>query len=152
MVTIEHSVVVERSIEDVFEFVTDDRNIRLCQLDAIATPDSLKASWPRRALDEVNRCRGGDPLPTNISLYKPRRDRSDSDSFPFDGEHILEPLEGATRYTLVVDVLLANRAKRQMETSLNMLKAILEGEERAAAKPLAGLSGSREPALSRLTA
>ena len=63
MVTIEHSVIVERSIEDVFEFVTDDRNIRLCQLDAIATRDSSKTRRPRRASDEVKRCRGGDRLP-----------------------------------------------------------------------------------------
>ena len=152
MVTIEHSVIVERPIEDVFEFVTDDRNVRLCQLDAIATRDSSKARRPRCGSAGLKGFRGNDPLPTNIFHYAPQRVRSDSNSFPFDGEHVLEPLEGATRYTLIVDVLLTNLAKRQIETSLSRLKAILEGNECAPADPLFDFPGSWAPALDRLIA
>ncbi len=152
MVTIEHSVIVERPIEDVFEFVTDDRNIRLCQLDAIATPDRLKARRPRCAPAEVKWFRDGDSVPTSIFHYAPQRVRSDSGSLPFDGEHILEPLEGATRYTLIVDAVLANIAKRQIEASLRRLKAILEGNGYAAGEPPFGLSGSWGSVLDQLTA
>ncbi len=152
MVTIEHSVVVERPIEDVFEFVTDDRNVRLCQLDAIATPDRLNARRPRCAPAEVKWLRDGDSVPTSIFHYAPQRVRSDSDSFPFDGEHVLEPLDGATRYTLIVDAVIASMAKRQIEASLNRLKAILEGNEYAAGEPRLGFSGSWGSALDRLTA
>ena len=152
MVTVEHSVIVERSIEDVFEFVTDDRNIRLCQLDTVATRDKSTPGWSRCASGEVRRFRGRDPLSTGVCQRERNGGHSDSDSFPFDGEHILEPLEGATRYTLIVDALLVNMARRQMETSLNRLKAILEGREYAPGQPVFGLSGSWVSALGELTA
>lgn len=142
MARVESSVVIERSVDEVFEFVTDPRN---------------EALWSSLTVEQVKTSEGPTDIGTRlrntvkflgrqfdmtfeITEYKINKRnciRTVSGPIPTTGCRIVEPAEGGTRFTQITkgevgdffklaEPLVVRAARRQYETDLATLKDILE--------------------------
>ena len=145
MSKIERSVVIDRPIEKVFEFVHDPTKDPLWQATIVET--QLLTDGPMRAgsqIREVRRFLGVRvEFSYEVTEYEPPKRSSIkaiSGPFPFSGGYSLEPLDGATRFTIGGDIeahgffklaepVFTRIAARELETNLGHLKDLLEAEQ-----------------------
>jgi uncharacterized protein YndB with AHSA1/START domain len=147
MTTIEESVLIQRSPEEVFNFVTDPTKTALWQttvdVSRQVTPGPMAVGT--RATD-VRRFLGRriESEWEVIEHDPPRRSavRGVSGPIPFTGRYTLEPVEGATRFTSAVELdahgffklaepIFAGIAGREMRSNLGHLKDLLEARAEA---------------------
>ena len=139
---IEHSVVVNRPLSEVFAYLTDVRNVAEWQSGVIETrPHSAGAVTAGTRFTEVRDFMGRRVESTlEVSEYDPERRfsvRVVSGPVPLEVRHSLEAIGGATRISVVGEgepgglfkfagALVARQAKREFETSFAALKRTLE--------------------------
>ena len=143
MAKVEQSVVINRPVEEVFEFVTNYENHPLWRsetVEAMQTSSGPTAvgSMGVEVIQVLGRRFEGTAV---ITEYEPNRvlsARAVSAPFPIEGSHIVESVEDGTRYTFVAEAepgnflgiaepILVRMAERQIETNLSNLKDLLEG-------------------------
>ena len=145
MSKIERSVIVDRPIGEVFEFIHDPTKDALWQTTIVES--KLLTEGPIRAGSQIQEARRFLGLRVELSYelteYEPPRRSSVkalSGPFPFSGSYILEPLDRATRFTITGDIeahgffklaepVFARIAARELETNLGHLKDLLEAQE-----------------------
>lgn len=141
---IEHSVVIDRPVEEVFAFLNDAEKLpqwNTAITDArqtsqgpigVGTTFHLSAQFLGRRMDSQS----------EVTAYEPNQQisyKTKSGPVPMDATYKLEPAGGATRVLEVIEAepgsffrlaepVLKRMAQRQMETSLSNLKDLLEAE------------------------
>jgi uncharacterized membrane protein len=142
MSRIEHSVVIDRPIQEVFDFVHDIANDPLWQT-TIVEQEKL-TEGPLRAgsrIREVRRFLGIRVETTyEVTEYEPPKRSAItmiSGPVPFSGSYALEALDGSTRFTVQGDIeghgffklaepVFARLTGRELEANLGHLKDVLE--------------------------
>jgi uncharacterized membrane protein len=142
---IERNVVIDRPIGELFEFVHDPTNDAKWQ--TTVTESHVLTEGPLRVgsqIREVRRFLGVRvELGFELTEYEPPTRssvKSISGPFPFSGSYVLEPLDGATRFTVTGDIeahgffklaepVFARMAGRELETNLGHLKDLLETDQ-----------------------
>jgi uncharacterized membrane protein len=144
MVKVETSVVINRPIGEVFEFVVNPESGPQWEswlLEARKTsrgPMGVGATW-----QEVRQFLGRRIESTNeVTEYEPNKRfwfKSASGPFPVEGGYTFEPIEGGTRVTVtgqgdtggffkLADPIVARMVKRQIEADSANLKEFLEAQ------------------------
>ena len=142
MSKIERSVVIDRPIQEVFDFVHEPTNDPLWQTTVLEskklTDEPLRAG---SLVQEVRRFLGIRVESTFelIEYEPPTRSavKLISGPVPFSGSYVLEALDGSTRFTVHGDIeghgffklaepVFARMAGRELEASLGHLKDLLE--------------------------
>jgi hypothetical protein len=139
---IERSIVIERSIQDVFDFVHDPTKDPLWQTTLLESQPLDEG--PLRAGSRVREVRRflGIRLETSweVTEYEPPTRSaitSTSGPVPFTGGYALEPLDGGTRFTVHGDLgahgffklaepVFTRMATRELEANLGHLRDLLE--------------------------
>jgi uncharacterized membrane protein len=144
MTSIERSIVIDRPVEDVWEFVHETTNDSLWQT-TLAESEQL-TDGPLRVgsrVREVRRFLGLRIEATwEVTEYQANLKsaiRAVSGPIPFTGSYRVEPADGATRFTVtgeldahgffkLAEPVFARIAQRELEANLGHLKDILEAE------------------------
>ncbi len=142
MTRIEKSVLIDRPVEDVWEYVHDPANDAVWQTSIVETRhEGGPAMDVGTRIVEVRRFLGRRfETAWEVSEFDPPRRsavRSVSGPIPFAGSYLLEPVDGRTRFTLRMDTeahgffklaepVFGRMAGREMEANLGHLKDALE--------------------------
>ena len=142
MAKVEHSVVIKRPVEEVFEFVTNYQNHSLWRSETVEAIQTSKGPTGLGATGrEVSQVLGRRIEATAvITGYEPSRKlsaKTTSGPFSIEASHTVESVEDGTRYTLVLEgepgdfrglaePILVRMAQRQIETNLRNLKDLME--------------------------
>ena len=144
MTRIEKSIVIDRPVEEVFEFTHDARNDPVWQPTISETRQDPEG--PMRVGTKVTETRHflGRRIETTFEVteYEPNRGssiRSTSGPIPVTGSYALEPLDGRTRFTMTLETeahgffklaepVFARMARREVESNLGHLKDVLEAK------------------------
>jgi carbon monoxide dehydrogenase subunit G len=145
---VEHTVVVERPPDEVFAFLTDLSNVPEWQSGAVAVREPDGELGVGTTYVQVLQFLGRRFEATlEVVEFEPGRRfslRSVSGPIPLEVRHALEPADGGTRVTVVLegktgrffrlgDGLVERKAKRQVEQDFAALKSIVEARTGAAA-------------------
>ncbi len=149
MTRIEKSVVIDRPVEDVWEYVHDPANDAVWQTSIVETRhEGGPAMDVGTRIVEVRRFLGRRfETSWEVSEFDPPRRsavRSVSGPIPFTGSYVLEAVDGCTRFTLRMDTeahgffklaepVFGRMAGREMEANLGHLKDALEAGVREGA-------------------
>jgi uncharacterized membrane protein len=142
MSKIERSIVIERPVDEVWDFVQDTKKDALWQTTLVESQQLTEG--PKRVgrqVEEVRRFLGVQiPMTLELTEFEPERRSSMqavAGGIPLTGSYLLEPLDGGTKLT-VTGQLEANRlfklaeptfarmTSRELEASLGHLKDLLE--------------------------
>jgi uncharacterized membrane protein len=144
MIKIELSVVINRPIEEVFDFTTNLDNASLFQPDVLESkqtsdgPIGVGTTW-----QEVRHMLGRRIESTNVvTEYEPNKKlffKTASGPIPVEGGYTFESVEGGTKMSIhgqaettgffkLADPLVASTVKRQLEASSATLKELLEAQ------------------------
>jgi hypothetical protein len=142
MSSIERSIVIEKPINDVWDFVQDTANDALWQTTLIESRPLT--AGPKRVGTQVHEIRRfmGLRLEMEVELteFEPNRKSSVktvSGGIPLSGSYVLEPLDGGTKLTMTGELdahrtfkpaqpVFASITSRELEASLGNLKDLLE--------------------------
>lgn len=142
MIKVEHSVVINRSVEEVFAFITDLKNDLHWQsgmMESSKTPD--RQTGVGTVVRHVRRFLGRQiDASVEITEYEPNKKiwlRSISGPFRFTGGYTFEPLGHGSRVAVafegettglyrLVQTMIAGELKRQIEADYQKLKELLE--------------------------
>ena len=156
MTKIERSIVIDQSVHDVFAFTHDLAKSPLWQ----STLVELNTDAPMRVGTRWREVRRflGKRIETVIELteYEPNRHSAItmvSGPIPLSGTFALEPVDGATRFTVtgeldahgffkLAEPVFARLATRELEANLNQLGQLL-GSRNAPTSPASALSDER---------
>jgi uncharacterized membrane protein len=145
MTKVEHSVVIERPAEQVWEYVHDPSNDTAWQSSLVESKELTAA--PMRVgtrIAETRRFLGKRfEMSYEVTEYEPHRRsaiRTIGGPIPTSGVYALEPVNGGTRFTAELETdahgffklaepVFARMARREMEANLGLLKDILEAGE-----------------------
>ena len=142
MTRIEHSVVIERPVEDVWAYVSDPTNNTVWQGPVIEV-DSLPTIEVGTEVTEVMKFLGRRVETTwVVTEHEPmHRSAVETSSGPVQmrGSYLLEPVDGGTRFTMETDMdahgffklaepVFARMARRKAVSSCETLKELLEAE------------------------
>ncbi len=141
MVRVEHEIVVERPLDEVFAYVTDPRNVPEWQSGVLETDFDgevhVGACW--RELRSFLGRRVEATL--EATAYEPASEfalRVASGRIPFGVRHLFEQVDGGTRIRIVAEgepggflrlggAVVSRAAERQLRTDYSRLKDVLEG-------------------------
>ncbi len=139
--TYEHTVEIERPVDEVFEYVTDAGNYPRWQPSLVAVrPRSERRLTVGSAVTETRRFLGREMETTWTCTEHEPCTRStietDDGPVPFRGTFLLEPAAEGTRFTWVVEVrgaatrlggpLVGRAVRRELQTNTARLKELLE--------------------------
>jgi uncharacterized membrane protein len=142
MSTIERSIVIERPVQDVWDFVQDTSKDALWQTTLVQS--QVLTEGPRRVgtqVQEVRRFLGVQiPMTLELTEFEPERRSSlkaVAGGIPLSGNYMLEPLDGGTKLTVtgqleahrlfkLAEPVFARMTSRELEASLGHLKHLLE--------------------------
>ena len=145
MTRIERSIVVDRAVEEVWEFVHDTTKDALWQ--TTLTESEKLTDGPMRVGTRVREVRHflgvRIELTWEVTEYEPNRKsaiRGVSGPVPLTGGDRLEPLDGGTRFTVsgeldahgvfkLAEPVFARITRRELEANLGHLKDLLETDE-----------------------
>jgi uncharacterized protein YndB with AHSA1/START domain len=141
-VKVEHSVVIDRPVEDVFRYVTTYERHPEWRIETEQTEETSEGPTGVGSTGrEVSRVLGRKiEADTVITEYEPGRRlmaETTSGPFPIRAGHVTEPVEQGTRYTFVVEgepggffklaePILRRIVNRQVETNVMNLKDLME--------------------------
>lgn len=144
MASFEINLVINRPIEEVFTFISNPENLPRWRA---ATLEVKRISTEPLDVGSIARGRFtflGRPFEGNLEIItrQPHRSyaiRMTEGPFPLEARYALEPTEGGTRLTLVVqgepggffklaEPLVVSMAKRSYESDLHNLKELLEAQ------------------------
>ncbi len=142
MTRIERSVVIDRPVEDVWQYVHNPANDPVWQTSLLETRhEGGPPMGVGTRMVEVRRFLGRRfETAWEVSEYEPPRQsavRSVSGPIPFTGSYVLERVDGRTRFTMRMDTdahgffklaepVFGRMAAREMEANLGQLKDVLE--------------------------
>ena len=142
MSTIERSIVIERPVQDVWDFVQDTSKDALWQTTLVQS--QVLTEGPRRVgtqVQEVRRFLGVQiPMTLELTEFEPERRlslKAVAGGIPLSGNYMLEPLDGGTKLTVtgqleahrlfkLAEPVFARMTSRELEASLGHLKDLLE--------------------------
>jgi len=142
MSTIERSIVIERPVQEVWDFVQDTSKDALWQTTLVQS--QVLTEGPRRVgtqVQEVRRFLGVQiPMTLELTEFEPERRSSlkaVAGGIPLSGNYMLEPLDGGTKLTVtgqleahrlfkLAEPVFARMTSRELEASLGHLKDLLE--------------------------
>jgi len=142
MSKIQRSIVIERPIDEVWDFVHDTTKDALWQTTLVES--RLLTEGPKRVgtrVQEVRRFMGVRlEMDLELTEFEPNRKSSlkaVSGGIPLSGSYVLEPLDGATRFTVtgeldahgafkLAEPVFARITSRELEANLGHLKDLLE--------------------------
>jgi len=142
MSKIQRSIVIERPIDEVWDFVHDTTKDALWQTTLVES--RLLTEGPKRVgtrVQEVRRFMGVRlEMDLELTEFEPNRKSSlkaVSGGIPLSGSYVLEPLDGATRLTetgeldahgafKLAEPVFARITSRELEANLGHLKDLLE--------------------------
>ena len=142
MSTIERSIVIERPVQEVWDFVQDTSKDALWQTTLVQS--QVLTEGPRRVgtqVQEVRRFLGVQiPMTLELTEFEPERRSSlkaVAGGIPLSGSYMLEPLDGGTKLTVtgqleahrlfkLAEPVFARMTSRELEASLGHLKDLLE--------------------------
>jgi uncharacterized membrane protein len=142
MSKIERSIVIERPLEEVWDFVQDTSKDAMWQTTLVES--QVLTEGPRRVgtqVQEVRRFLGVQiPMTLELTEFEPRHRsslRAVSGGIPLSGSYLLEPLDGGTKLTVtgqleahrlfkLTEPVFARMTSRELEASLGHLKDLLE--------------------------
>jgi uncharacterized membrane protein len=142
MSKIQRSIVIERPIDEVWDFVHDTTKDALWQTTLVES--RLLTEGPKRVgtrVQEVRRFMGVRlEMDLELTEFEPNRKSSlkaVSGGIPLSGSYVLEPLDGATRLTVtgeldahgafkLAEPVFARITSRELEANLGHLKDLLE--------------------------
>jgi len=142
MSKIQRSIVIERPIDEVWDFVHDTTKDALWQTTLVES--RLLTEGPKRVgtrVQEVRRFMGVRlEMGLELTEFEPNRKSSlkaVSGGIPLSGSYVLEPLDGATRLTVtgeldahgafkLAEPVFARITSRELEANLGHLKDLLE--------------------------
>ena len=149
MTRIEKSVVIDRPVEEVWQYVHDPANDPVWQPSVLETRhDGGPAMDVGTRIVEIRRFLGRRfETAWEVSEFDPPRRsavRSLSGPIPFTGSYALDPVDGRTRFTLRMDTdahgffklaepVFRRMAEREMDANLGHLKDVLEAGARGGA-------------------
>ena len=139
---VEHELVVNRPVAEVFAYLTDVKNVPEWQTSVIETRLDFEGAVRRGARFGETRTFGGRQVSSTLEVTEHEPDRRFSvrvvsGPVPLEVRHSLEPSDGGTRIRIVGEGepgglfklagrLVAAQAKRQLETDFARLKRLLE--------------------------
>lgn len=142
MIKIETSVVINRPVEEVFEFTDNVENAQqwqseLSESEYTSEPPVQVGTTVRQARQYLGR---RFESTWEITEYEPNRKvrfKATSGPIPFEGEVTLDSVEGGTKYTVVIEAepggffklaepIVARTTQREWETNVATLKDLLE--------------------------
>ena len=142
MTTIEESIVIQRTPDEVFRFVTEPANSALWQTSILESRQTTSGPMAVRTRARDVRRFLGRRIESEWEVVEhdpPRRSgvRGVSGPIPFTGTYTLEPADGGTRFTARVELdahgffklaepVLAGIARRELASNLGHLKDLLE--------------------------
>ena len=147
MTTFQHSVVIERPLEEVWDYVIDPANDPVWQGMVIEARSS--AGEPMRVgtrIDEVVQFLGRKfDVTLEVTEHEPMKRsaiRASKAPVPMTGSYEFEPVDGGTRFTLqgetdahglfkLAEPAFARIARREWQTNLEQLKDVLESRDGA---------------------
>jgi Polyketide cyclase / dehydrase and lipid transport len=131
MSTIERSIVIERPVQEVWDFVQDTSKDALWQTTLVQS--QVLTEGPRRVGTQVQEVRRflGVQIPMTLEL------KAVAGGIPLSGSYMLEPLDGGTKLTVtgeleahrlfkLAEPVFARMTSRELEASLGHLKDLLE--------------------------
>ena len=142
MSKVERSIVIERPLGEVWEFVQDTSKDALWQTTLVES--QVLTEGPRRVgtqVQEIRRFLGVKiPMTLEVTAFEPERTSSlkaVSGGIPLSGSYRLESLDGGTRLTVtgeleahrlfkLAEPVFARMTTRELEASLGHLKDLLE--------------------------
>jgi uncharacterized protein YndB with AHSA1/START domain len=142
MSTIERSILIERPVREVWEFVQDTSKDALWQTTLVES--QILTEGPKRVgtqVQEVRRFLGVKiPMTLELTEFEPERRSSlkaVADGIPLSGSYSLEPLDGGTKLTVtgrleahrlfqLAEPVFSRMTSRELEASLGHLKDLLE--------------------------
>ena len=142
MSKIERSIVIERPVHEVWDFVQDTRKDALWQTTLVES--QVLTEGPRRVgtqVQEVRRFLGVQiPMTLELTEFEPKRKSSlkaVAGGIPLSGSYLLEPLDAGTKLTVtgqleahrlfkLAEPVFARMTSRELEASLGHLKDLLE--------------------------
>lgn len=143
MSSFDHSVVIDRPIEEVFAFVHDPANDSMWQPMLAESSVSEGPMGVGTTFTEVRHFLGKRiELTYELTEYEPPRKssvRSTSGPVPLSGSYLLEPVDGGTKFTIagetdahgffkLAEPVFARMARRELEANAGHLKDLLEAE------------------------
>lgn len=142
MSKIERTIVIERPVNEVWEFVQDTNKDALWQTTLVESQQLTEG--PKRVgtqVQEVRRFLGVQiPMTLELTEFEPERRSSlkaVAGGIPLSGSYLLEPLDGGTKLTVtgrleanrlfqLAEPVFARMTSRELEASLGHLKDLLE--------------------------
>jgi len=142
MSTIERSILIERPVREVWEFVQDTSKDALWQTTLVES--QILTEGPKRVgtqVQEVRRFLGVKiPMTLELTEFEPERRSSlkaVAGGIPLSGSYSLEPLDGGTKLTVkgrleahrlfqLAEPVFSRMTSRELEASLGHLKDLLE--------------------------
>ena len=159
MSSIARSIVIDRPIDVVWEFVHDTAKDRLWQTSLVESEQLTDGPFGLGTrVREVRQFLGlRVELAWEVTEYEPTRTsaiRGVSGPVPLHGRYLLEPADGGTRFTVsgeldahglfkLAEPVFARITRRELETNLGHLKDLLEAERENATSPAAALADER---------
>ena len=144
MISIEHSVTINRPIEEVFTFVTNIENGTQWQSGVLESRQTSQGPAGVGATGMEVRQFMGLRVESSFEVteYEPSRKmgfKTTSGPIPLEGNYTFEPTEGGTKVTFAVqlepsgvfklaEALVARTARKQVETDCSNLKYLLEAQ------------------------
>jgi uncharacterized membrane protein len=145
MTKVEHSVVIERPAEQVWEYVHDPSNDTVWQSSLVESKELTEGSMRvGTKIAETRRFLGKrfdvSYEVTEFEPYQRSAIRTIGGPIPTSGVYALEPVDGGTRFTASMETdahgffklaepVFARMASREMQANLALLKDILEAGE-----------------------
>ena len=145
MTRVEHSVVIERPAEQVWEYVHDPSNDGVWQSSLVESKELTEGSMRvGTKIAETRRFLGKRfDVSYEVTEYEPYRRsaiRTIGGPIPTSGVYALEPVNGGTRFTASMETdahgffklaepVFARMARRELEANLGLLKDVLEAAE-----------------------
>lgn len=142
MSKIERSIVIERPLEEVWDFVQDTSKDAMWQTTLVES--QVLTEGPKRVgaqVQEVRRFLGVQiPMTLELTEFEPKRRsslRAVSGGIPLSGSYLLEAFDGGTKLTVtgqleahrlfkLAEPVFARMTTRELEASLGHLKDLLE--------------------------
>jgi uncharacterized membrane protein len=142
MSKIERSIVIERPLEEVWDFVQDTSKDAMWQTTLVES--QVLTEGPKRVgtqVQEVRRFLGVQiPMTLELTEFEPKRRsslRAISGGIPLSGSYLLEALDGGTKLTVtgqleahrlfkLAEPVFTRMTSRELEASLGHLKDLLE--------------------------
>jgi len=142
MSKIERSIVIERPLEEVWDFVQDTSKDAMWQTTLVES--QVLTEGPKRVgtqVQEVRRFLGVQiPMTLELTKFEPKRRsslRAVSGGIPLSGSYLLEECDGGTKLTVtgqleahrlfkLAEPVFARMTSRELEASLGHLKDLLE--------------------------